>query len=93
MNELIDWLNVRNFVLKMNDGQYSSLCAIINVLKTLLIKKRSVSGPKYQFTHAGPSLPIQPLLEPFEHNLNQKEPYQIPFSTHVSFQTMCLNQP
>ena len=52
-------------------------------MKTLLIKKRSVSAPKYQFTHTGPSLLIQPLLEPFEHNLNQKEPYQMPFSTHA----------
>ena len=81
MNELIYRLNVRNFVLKRNDGQYSSLCAIINVLKTLLIKKRSVSAPRYQFTHAGQSLPIQPFLEPSEHNLNQKEPYKMPFST------------
>ena len=35
--------------------------------------KRSVSAPKCQFSPAGQTL-IQPLLEPFEHNLSQNCP-------------------
>ena len=45
--------------------------------------QRSVSAPKCQFSPAGQNL-IQPLLEPFEHNLNQNNPIKSLFQARIS---------
>ena len=48
------------------------------------VNEKDVLALKCQFSSAGQSL-IQPLLEPFEHNLNQKRPtHQMPIPAHAS---------
>ena len=53
--------------------------------------KRSVSAPKCQFSPAGQSL-IQPLLEPFEHNLSQNCPIKSLFQPWLGFISALLSK-